>query len=66
MNVNGTQRFRSTIAANAFSGDLETQKSQKFYHSELNMVAFQGVAKLSTSAKVIIFSPLVPYSSILD
>ena len=52
---------RSTIVANASSSDLKTHKSHIF-----PMIAPQGVAKLSTSPKVTIFPPPVPYCFILD
>ena len=45
-----------TIAANTFSSNLKTHKSQNFL-----IIAPQGVAKLSTFLKVIIFAPPVPY-----
>ena len=48
--------LRFTIAANAFSSDLNTYKSQSFL-----MIAPRGVAKLSTSPKVTIFSPSLLY-----
>ena len=48
--------LRSVIVANAFSSDLKTHKSQIF-----PMIAPRGVAKLSTSPKVTIFPPPVPY-----
>ena len=53
--------LRCTIAANAFSSALKTYKSQTF-----PMIAPRGVAKLSTSPKVTIFPPLVPYYFISD
>ena len=40
------------IAANAFSRDLKTHKSQTFL-----MITPRGIAKLSTSPKVAIFPP---------
>ena len=52
---------RCTIAANAFSSDLKTHKSQTF-----PMIAPRGIAKLSTSPKVTIFLPPVPYYFIPD
>ena len=52
---------RCTIAANAFSSDLKTHKSQTF-----PMIAPQGISKLSTSPKVTIFLPPVPYYFISD
>ena len=48
--------LRTAIVANAFSSDLKTPKSRIF-----PMIAHQGVAKLSTSPKVTISLPLVPY-----
>ena len=53
--------LRSAIVANAFSSNLKMHKSQIFA-----MIAPQGVAKLSTSPKVTILPPLVPYYFILD
>ena len=53
--------LRSTIVTNAFSSDLETNKSQTFA-----MVAPQRVAKLSTSPEVTISSPPVSYPFISD
>ena len=53
--------LRLTIVANVFSSDLETHKSQIF-----PMIAPRGVAKLSTSPKVTIFLPPVPYYFISD
>ena len=53
--------LRSTIAAKAFSSDLKTHKSQIF-----PITAPRGVAKLSTSPKVTIFPPPVPYYFISD
>ena len=53
--------IRSAIAANAFSSNLKTHKSQIF-----RMIAPRGVAKISTSTKVTIFPPPVPYYIISD
>ena len=53
--------LRCTIATNAFSSDLKTHKSQTFL-----MIVPRGIAKLSTSPKVTIFPPPVPYPFILD
>ena len=53
--------LKSTIVANAFSSDLETNKSQN-----LHIVAHRGVAKLTTLPKVAIFPSPVPYSFISD
>ena len=53
--------LRSTFVVNAFSSDLETHKTQNF-----SMVTRRGVAKLSTSPKVTIFYPPVPYPFISD
>ena len=53
--------LKCTTAANAFSSDIKTHKIQTFL-----MIAPQGVAKLNTSHKVAIFSPLVPYYFISD
>ena len=53
--------LRSVIVANALFSALKTPKSQIF-----SMIAPQGVAKLSTSPKVTIFLPLVPYYFISD
>ena len=53
--------LRSTIAANAFSRDLQTHKSQNF-----PVIAPPGVAILSTSPKVTIFPPSVPHYFISD
>ena len=53
--------LRSTIVTNAFSSDLETHKTQNF-----PMIAPRGFAKLSTSPKVTIFPPPVPYPFISD
>ena len=50
-----------TIAANAFSSNLETHATPNF-----PMITPRGVAKLSTSPKVTIFPPPVPYPFILD
>ena len=50
-----------SIVANAFSGDLKTHKSQIF-----PMTTPQGVAKLSTSPKMTIFPPPLPYYFISD
>ena len=44
--------LRCKIAANAFSRDLKTYKSQTFL-----MITPRGIAKLSTSPKVAIFPP---------
>ena len=49
------------FAANAFSSDLKTNKSQTF-----PMIAPRRVTKLSTLAKVTIFPPPVHYYFILD
>ena len=51
----------NAFAANAFSSDLETHKSQAF-----PMIAPSGVAKLSTSPKVTIFPSPVPHYFISD
>ena len=53
--------LRCTIAANGFSSALKTHKSQTF-----PIIAPRGVTKLSTSPKVTIFPPLVPYYFISD
>ena len=53
--------LRCTIATNAFSSDLKTHKSQTFL-----MIVPRGIAKLSTSPKVTIFPPPVPYYFISD
>ena len=53
--------LRSVIVANAFSSNLKTHKSQIF-----PMIAPRGVARLSTSLKVIIFPAPVPYYFISD
>ena len=53
--------LRCTISANAFSSNLEAHTTQKF-----SMIALRGVAKLSTSPKVTIFSSPVPYPFISD
>ena len=52
---------RCTIAANAFSSDLKTHKSQTF-----PMKAPRRVAKLSISPNVTIFPPPVPHYFISD
>ena len=51
----------STIVANVFSSDLETHKNQNF-----QMVPPWGVAKLSTSPEVTIFTPPAPYPFISE
>ena len=48
--------LRCAIAANALSSDLKIHKSRTF-----PMIAPRGVAKISTSPKVTIFPPPVPY-----
>ena len=48
--------LRSTIATSACSSNLETHTTQNF-----PMIALRSVAKLSTSPKVTIFPPPVPY-----
>ena len=53
--------LRSAIVANTFSSNLKTHKSQIF-----PMIAPRGVVKLSTSPKVTIFPPPVPYYFISD
>ena len=53
--------LRSAIVANAFYSDLKTHKSQIF-----PTIAPRRVAKLSTSPKVTIFTPPVPYYFISD
>ena len=53
--------LRSTIAANAFSSNLENHTTQNF-----PMIAPRSVAKLSTSPKLTIFPPPVPYPFISD
>ena len=53
--------LRYAIFANAFSSYLKTHKGQVFH-----MIAPQGDANLSTSPKVIIFPPPVPYYFISD
>ena len=53
--------LRSAIVANAFSSALKTHKSKIF-----PLTAPRGVAKISTSPKVNIFSPPVPYYFISD
>ena len=53
--------LRSAIVANAFPSNLKSHKSQIF-----PMITPREVAKLSTSPKVTIFPPLVPYYFISD
>ena len=53
--------LRYAIFANAFSSYLKTHKGQVFH-----MIAPQGDANLSTSPKVTIFPPPVPYYFISD
>ena len=61
MCVSVTQHLKKAIATNAFSGNLETHKT----HNS-PMITPRGVAKLSTSCKMTIFPPPVPYLFISD